>query len=410
MRLVFIHQNTPGQFGPLVQHLAATGGHDITMIGTRRDRRIPGVRTVAYSLHRDPSPDTHPYLVRAERAVLYGQAAARVLVALRDRGHRPDLIVAHSGWGEALFVKDVVPRVPLLLYSEFFYHARGADVGFESAQPLGLDVAARTRLRNTHLLHALMACDHAVTATLWQKSLHPALLQPKVSVIHEGVDTAHMAPDPAASVTLDGGVTLRAGEEIVTYVARNLEPYRGFHILMRALPDLLAARPQARVVIVGGDDVSYGGPPPGAPDRTWRAHMLAEVGPERLPPERVIFTGRLPYQTYRRLLQVSAVHVYLTYPFVLSWSMLEAMSCGALVVASDTAPVTEVIEDGVNGLLTSFHDPAALARRVAEALTERDALAPLRAAARRTVVERFERADCLRRQGALLERVAGGTA
>jgi glycosyltransferase involved in cell wall biosynthesis len=403
MRLVFVHQNLPGQFRHIARHLAQQGGHEMVFIGTRADRRIPGARVMPYSLHRDVTKGIHPYLIRAERAVLYGQAAARQLVALRDGGFRPDLVLAHSGWGEALFVKDVFTSVPLLIYSEFYYRARGADVGFEATEPLSLDVAARTRMRTTHILQSLIACDRALTPTAWQKSVHPALFHPLIDVIHEGIDTDGMAPDPDATVTLDDGTVLTAGDEVITYVARNLEPYRGFHVFMRALPAILEARPKARVVIVGEDGISYGQAPPDG--RTWRETLLAEVP---LPPGRVLFTGHVPYETFRRLVQLSSVHVYLTYPFVLSWSMLEAMSCGCLLVASDTPPVREVVTPGGNGLLTPFHDPDGLARTVIEALALGDDARPLREAARRTVVERFDRADCLKRQLALVRRMAQG--
>jgi len=405
MRIVFIHQNLPGQFRHMARHLAAQGGHEMVFVGARADRRVPGARVMPYRLHREVTKGIHPYLARTENAVLYGQAAARQLVTLRDGGFRPDLIVAHSGWGEALFAKDVCPSVPLLLYSEFFYRSQGADVGFESQDDVTLDVAARTRMRATHILQSLIACDRALTPTEWQKSIHPALFHPLIDVIHEGIDTSLMAPDPAASVTLagdrDGGVTLTADDEVITYVARNLEPYRGFHIFMRALPSLLEARPSARVVIVGGDGVNHGQSSPDG--KSWRETLLAEAP---LPKDRVFFTGQVPYETFRRILQVSSAHVYLTYPFVLSRSMLEAMSCGCLIVGSDTAPVREVVTHGETGLLTSFHDPEALAATVADALAQGHETAPLREAARRAIIARYDRPACVRRQIDLLTRMA----
>ncbi|KAA5606153.1 glycosyltransferase [Roseospira marina] len=401
MRLVFIHQNLPGQFRHMARALAAQGGYDMVFIGTRTDRQIPGARVMPYRLHRTVTKGIHPYLVRAENAVLHGQGAARQLVTLRDGGFRPDLIIAHSGWGEALFIKDVFPSVPLLIYSEFYYTARGTDVGFEAPEALTLDAAARTRMRATHILQSLVACDRALTPTAWQKSVHPPLFHPRIDVIHEGVDTGVMTPDPTATVTLGDGMTLRAQDEVITYVARNLEPYRGFHIVMRALPAILEARPAARVVIVGGDDVSYGQAP--GDGRTWRETLLSEVP---LPADRVIFTGQVPYDTFRRILQVSSVHVYLTYPFVLSWSMLEAMSCGCLVVGSDTPPVREVVTHGETGLLTSFHDPDALAAMVIDALARSAQLTPVRAAARHTIIDRYDRPTCLRQQLDLIGRMA----
>jgi len=205
-------------------------------------------------------------------------------------------------------------------------------------------------------------------------------------VVHEGVDAQLMQPDPQARFTLPNGTVLRRGDPVITYVARNLEPYRGFHVFMRTLPEILQRNPQAQVVIVGGDEVSYGNKPKDTPN--WREAMQKEVG-ERIDASRVHFTGKLPYLQYRSLLQVSAVHVYLTYPFVLSWSMLEAMSCGCLLVASRTAPVEEVIEHGKNGLLVDFFDQAALVEQVSEALSQPNRFSEIRHQARQTVLQRY---------------------
>jgi glycosyltransferase involved in cell wall biosynthesis len=153
-------------------------------------------------------------------------------------------------------------------------------------------------------------------------------------------------------------------------------------------------------VVVGGDEVSYGRKPPKG---TWREKMLAEVG-DSLDRSRVHFVGKLPYAQFLTLLQISSVHIYLTVPFVLSWSLLEAMSSGCLIVASNTPPVREVMDDGVNGLLVDFSSPAALAERVDEALTNREGLRKVRERARQTVIERYDLATvCLPQQLALIE-------
>jgi glycosyltransferase involved in cell wall biosynthesis len=260
-------------------------------------------------------------------------------------------------------------------------------------------------VKNTHLLHALNACDLAISPTQFQKSQHPAWAQDRIHVIHEGIDTERFRPDPAASVHLKtAGVTLRAGEEVVTFVVRQLEPYRGYHIFMRALPLLQRLRPNARVVLVGGDGTSYGSAPPEG--KTWKDIFLAEVA-SQLDMSRIHFVGRVPHAALTQLMQVSAAHVYLTYPFVLSWSLMEAMSIGCLIVGSDTAPVREVIENGRNGVLTDFFDFEALARCTADALERREELAPLRAAARDTIVRGYDlAAHCLPAQVALLERAS----
>lgn len=264
------------------------------------------------------------------------------------------------------------------------FHARGADVGFDPEFPARLDDRARARSRNAALLLSLDLCDIAVAPTQWQRQLHPRAYHDQIAVIHEGVDTQLMCPDAAATFTLEDGTVLHAGDPVVTYVARHLEPYRGFHSFMRALPALLARHPQCQVVLAGGNGVSYGSMPHDAAD--WKTRMLRDVA---IDPARVHFTGTLPYQAYRRLLQVSAVHVYLTYPFVLSWSVLEAMACGCVVVGSDTAPVREVIRDGDNGVLVDFFDAAALADRLAAILACPEQFAPLRLRARATVVANY---------------------
>jgi glycosyltransferase involved in cell wall biosynthesis len=275
----------------------------------------------------------------------------------------------------------------VLGYFEFFYHLHGADSGFDPEYPLTLDDGPRLRIKNTVNLLGLDVADWGQVPTRWQRSVHPALYQPRLSVIHEGVDTQALKPDPLAAATLPDGTLLKAGDEIITYVARNLEPYRGFHVFMRALPEILRRRPRAQVLVIGSDGVSYGKRL--SDGQTYLTMMQAEVG-ERLDHSRVHIIGALPYEQYQRALQISAVHIYLTYPFVLSWSMLEAMSSGCLVVGSATAPVMEVIEHGVNGLLVDFFDQKALADRIDEVLDHPSRLAPLRMAARRTVVERYD--------------------
>ena len=223
-----------------------------------------------------------------------------------------------------------------------------------------------------------------------------------IEVIFDGVDSDKVTPDPAAMVQLPGGHVLRAGDEVLTFVNRNLEPYRGYHTFIRALPEVLAARPGAQVVIVGGDDVSYGPAP--RDGRRWKDIYLDEVR-GRIDASRVHFLGKVPYGTFLSLMQVSRAHAYLTYPFVLSWSMVEAMSAGALVIGSDTAPVREVIRHGENGLLVDFFDVAAWSQTLITALAEPERFAPLRAAARQTVLDRYDlRRICLPRMIEMVER------
>jgi glycosyltransferase involved in cell wall biosynthesis len=403
MNIAFIHQNMPGQFRHLIGHLLAAGGHRIVCIGRRDDFTPPGVGRVTYGLPPSALAAANPFLTPLETAVRHGLQVARACEALAGNGFRPDVIVAHPGWGESLYVKEVFPAAPLLHYCEFFYRPHGADTNFDPADPQDLAANAATRTRNAHLLLALEAGDWGMSPTRWQKSLHPLASQPGISVRFDGIDTAAARPDAAARFTLPNGRILAPTDEVVTYVARGLEPYRGFPAFMRALPAVLRRRPAAQVVIAGADANHYGRPPPDG--RSWRETLLAEV---EIDPARVHFLGQIPRPDYLRLLQVSTVHVYLTVPFVLSWSMIEAMAAGCLVVGSATAPVQEVIDHGRNGFLVDFFDPAAIAEQVITAIASRDSLAAMRQAARWTAVSAYALERCVPRQIGLIETLAAG--
>jgi glycosyltransferase involved in cell wall biosynthesis len=360
MRILVIHQNFPGQFKHIAKAWAERPGWQVIGIGREGCPGLPGVRCIRYKPHRDALKQQHHYLNRMESAVLHGQAVARLLLDLKRHGFTPDAILAHPAWGETLYAKDVFPKARLIHFCEWFYNAEGADVGFDPEFPVTFDDHARIRTWNAlHLLN-LENCDVGVSPTQWQKSRHPAAYQDKIVVAHEGIDTELLGPDPNAAIVLNGR-QFKAGEPIVTYVARNLEPYRGFHVFMRALQKIQKDHKSCQAIIVGGDDVSYGRRPNDA--KNWREKMLREV---KLDMSRTHFVGKLPYDQYRKVLQVSVAHLYLTYPFVLSWSMLEAMASGCLVIGSKTAPVEEVLCDRVNGRLVGFHDSSAIETAVAE--------------------------------------------
>ena len=403
MKILFVHQNFPGQFLHLAPEMARRG-HDclaLTDAGNRRSATIPVAR------YRLSAPEVDPAATRVARTYAImtdrGVAVARTAAALRDRRHyRPDVIFGHLGWGETLFLKEIWPDAKLLIYAELYYRGRGADVDFDLEFQSG---TTESRIiaqgRAAHLGQALLHADAAVAPTEWQASTFPAVLRPMVEVIHDGVDTARITPDPMASVTLPSGRVLRAGDEVLTFVNRNLEPYRGYHIFLRALAAVLAARPALQVVIVGGDGVSYGPPP--RQGGSWKQVLLDEMA-GRLDLSRVHFRGQVPHAEFVRLMQVTRVHAYLTYPFVLSWSMLEAMAAGALVIGSRTAPVQEVIADGVNGCLVDFFDVPGWSEALIGALAAPERFLPLRAAARETVRTRYDLAACLPRMADFVER------
>jgi glycosyltransferase involved in cell wall biosynthesis len=397
MRLLVIHQNFPGQFGHLVKAWRQRPGWDVLALGRDTAPGLPGFDGLTrYKLARCPHSHQHPYLRSMEAATLHGQAVARTLLEMKKKGFKPDAVLAHPGWGESLFVKDVFPDARLVHLCEWYHNAEGADLGFDPEFPLTFD--DRARIRTWNALHALnlTQCDAAVTPTQWQKSRHPEIFHPKISVQHEGIDAEGLGPDAKAWIKTPSGTTLKAGDPVLTYVARNLEPYRGFHIFMRALEKLQRQHNTVHTLIVGGDEVSYGKRPTDA--RHWREKMLREV---QLDPTRTHFLGRIPRAQYIKVLQVSAAHAYLTYPFVLSWSLLEAMACGANIVASDTAPVREVIQHDDNGVLVPFFDVERVARAMGESLDACSA-----SAARRErgidVAARYSHEAGLRGYGALV--------
>lgn len=412
MRILLVHQNFPGQYRHLAGALQRLPGAQVLALGDAKNLAgVPapsGLRRLLYTPGREPTAGVHPYLRNVEAAVLRGQAVVRVAQQLARKGFVPDLVCGHAAWGELLYVRDVFPAARILGYFEFYYQGQGADVGFDPEFPATLD--DRLRIRTWNMVHqsSAFAVDAGITPTRWQASVFPPALQQQLHTIHDGIDTEALRPDPAARFEVPGGGHLDASDEVVTFVSRGLEPYRGFHIFMRALPELLARRPRARVVIVGRDKPSYGRLPVGA--EHWRARMLDEVG-ARVDLSRVHFVGTLPYPAFVRLLQISRAHVYLTYPFVLSWSLLEAMALGAPVLASDTAPVREVIESGRNGLLVDFFDTRALVDQACALLDNAGWRAELGAAARQTVVDRYDlRRVCLPAQMALVGALMAGDA
>lgn len=406
LTVLFVHKDFPSQFRGLLEHFLRRPGTRVCAIrSAAKGAPIPGVLDVPYGDIGQRPPGLHQYARHVEEQIRRGLAAMEAAKVLRRAGVVPDLIYAHPGWGEALFLKDIFPASRLICYCEHYYHPRGGDAAFDPEFPTLEYHWPIINLQNTAGLHALAACDRGVSPTSWQRQGFPPEWHGKIEVIHEGVDTDVVHPDPGACLRVNGpGVDIAFGDEIVTYVARDLEPYRGFHIFMRALPELLRLRPNCRVLVVGRDGVSYGMRPP-------FGQSYARMYKARYPvdPNRVFFCDTLPYPDYLKVLQVSACHVYLTYPFVLSWSALEALASGCLFVGSDTGPVREVIAHGVNGFLSDFFDHQALARRIAEVLAHRQELDHVRRAARQTVLARYDQKRiCLPSHIQMAERVLAG--
>lgn len=413
MKILFIHQNFPGQYKHLAPHLAANPANQVVAIGettnvSRLKDQVPNIRVLSYDTPRFTTAATHPFVRNLDNGVYRGVQIVPVFEQLRQEGFIPDIICAHPAWGDALFVKDIFPESPLLNFCEFCYHGHGHDVGFDPEFPSSMETLMRVRIRNAVNILSLDAMDWGISPTEWQRASNPKPFWERISVIHDGIDTQTLQPNPGISLTLSikgQQRTLTKADEVITFVSRNLEPYRGFHVFMRALEEIQRRRPNAVGLILGGDDVSYGSAP--ETHKNWRERMMEEVG-DRLDLSRIGFLGRIPYGQFVQILQASSVHIYLTYPFVLSWSMLEAMALGCLVVGSNTPPVAEVIQDGKNGLLVDFFDQGAIADAIDQVLDHPDRMAQLRINGRQTVIDRYDLKFCIRQQAALVELLATG--
>lgn len=405
MNILFVHQNFSGQFKFLAPALAAAG-HKVRALAMQ-GQGADGVEVILYKADRGTSPNVHPWASEVETKIIRGDACARAADQLRAQGYRPDVIVGHPGWGEMLFLRDVWPDVPQLHFLEFYYAVNGSDINFDPEfAKTDWRASARVRAKNAGGLLSLEQMDAGYSPTQWQRSSYPGLFQDRIRVIHDGIDTNYVQPNADVVLrTEQSQWALKPGMEIVTFVNRNLEPYRGYHSFMRALPLMQKLRPNALFILVGGNGVSYGAKAPEG--QSWKQIFLDEVQ-DRIDPSRLVFVGNVNYQVFTALMQISAAHVYLTYPFVLSWSMLEAMSCGAPLIGSRTPPVEEVIDHGRNGLLVDFFDYDALAHTVADVLARPAAFADMRAAGRQTVIDRYDlNRICLPAQMDLVGKVAG---
>lgn len=402
MKILFLHRNFPGQFKFLAEELAKDTNNQVIFI-TNNDtiKSYSGIKKITYKLKRLVPINCHNYLRFYEESVNHGQAAAQVMLKLKKEGFIPDVIYGHS-WGASLFVKEVFPDVPYIAYLEWFYNAEGADVGF-NGEPVTIDTKARLKCKNSHILQDLINCDIGISPTQWQKSQFPKEFQYKIKVIHEGVDTNICKPDNNAQLYIkDKNIILTKNDEVLTYATRGMEEYRGFPEFMKAASVLQKIRPNLHVVIGGEDRVCYG---KHLINDTFKNKMLRELPFDM---SRLHFVGNLPYDEYIKLLQVSTVHTYLTYPFVLSWSLLEAMSVGCCILASKTAPVEEVIKHNYNGILTDFYDIAKMVEEIIKIFTNYDAYTDIRNNARETIKKFYNKETLVKKQIEILNNITSG--
>ena len=410
MRILFVHHNFPGQFKHLAPELVRKG-HDVHafILKNADPFEWQGVKVIPYAVTRGSAQNVHPWVSDFETKVIRAEACYLAANKLNESGFCPDVIIAHHGWGESLFLKNIWPNAKLGIYCEFFYLHKGGDVDFDpefSSYALGSE--CRLGLKNLNNLLHFEVADAAISPTQWQASSFPKEFRKRITVVHDGIDTEAIKPDPSVAIKLNNKLSLTVNDEVITFVNRNLEPMRGYHIFMRLLPELLKQRPKARVLIIGGDKVSYGASPPKGD--SWKPIFIDEVR-SKIPNDdwsRVYFLGNVSYEVFISLLQLSTVHVYMTYPFVLSWSLIEAMSVGCAIVASDTKPLHEAIVHNKTGLLVDFFDINAWVKEIVRLLDSPSERKRLSKNARKFAIDHYDlRTKCLPRQIAWINELSG---
>lgn len=408
MRVLLIHKGFPGQFKHLFLKLQQRG-HEISVISKPKPKTLipKGIAYTQYSIKKGNSPDVNKFCREFETKIIRGEAVAKCADKLKSTGYYPDLILGHPGWGEMLFLRDIWPRCPQIHYLEFFYGVPGTDNDFEESmqRPLNWEERAYTRIKNAHLLSNMNSMEAGLTPTYFQHSLLPEWVKACTQVIHDGIDCDWLSPNNQARLIFKNGFILRSGMPIVTFINRTFEPYRGIHVFLESIKELQRLHSTFHTILVGEDTpfVSYG------KSRTdgagWLTILKKEYGPG-LDWSRIHAVGKVTHTQLKTIYQISSAHVYLSYPFVLSWSMLEAMSCGCLVIGSDTAPVRELIKNGKNGILVPFSDAKQIKEQIHQALLYPSRYLAIKKEARRSIQDGYNLIDCINKQVTFLESFA----
>lgn len=383
MNILFLHRNFPAQFRYIAPALANDPNNKVVFITNNSTVNIPKITKVVYNLKRQIPDDCHRYLRFYEESVIHAQSTAEAAIMLKNQGFIPDVIYGHT-WGQTMYMKDIFPDTPLLCYFEWFYNAKGGDIGFDGKIP-NIDDLAKLRSKNAHLLIDLYSCDAGICPTKFQYKQFPKEFAHKIRVLHDGIDTDFCTPKEDAEFLIENkNIKLTKKDEVITYATRGMEAYRGFPEFMRAVEILQKKRPNLQVIIGGEDRICYG---PQLMGTTYKKMMLEKLD---LDLDRIHFVGSLPFNKYVNLLRITSAHLYLTYPFVCSWSLLDAMSCACPIVASATEPVMEFIEDNKNGILFDFFNIEQQVEKIEFALDNKDKMKELGQNARQTILDNYQ--------------------
>lgn len=405
MKILFVHRSFPGQFKHLVPALIHKKIHVVAISANKFGQALPGVKSYSYSLSRGNGEDTHELCLETESKVLRGEAVAKIAYNLKKSGYIPDIIYGHPGWGECLFLSDIWPNSPQLHYVEYGYGEKDTDLDFEDEyiEPRSILEAAKCRMKNANVLLNLDSMSWGITPTHFQKSSLPVWSHDKISVIHDGINTAWAQPCAAKEVILNNK-KFTSKDQVISFVNRTFEPYRGIHVFIRSLVNVLNDNRNAQVLLIGKDtpQVSYGAHREDG--LGWLSYLKSKYAHD-IDWSRVHLVGTVKHEILRNIFQITSCHVYLTYPFVLSWSMLEAMSCGAVVIGSNTKPVNEVIKHQHNGIIVDFHDHEALTKEIGKALYEQNHYATIKSNARQTILDNYSLNDCINKQYSLIEKL-----
>ena len=386
--ILIVHQNFPGQF-PHIADALLKRGDKVAAIGGKTARARPGIDFRRWSTTRGTTKGIFDPATRSEADMIRGTAAAQAAIQLKRDGFTPDVIIGHPGWGETIFLKEVWPDAPIILFGEMLYSSHGGDLNFDPEFRTN-DIARdmRAHAKNASQVLAFAYADRIICPTPFQAASFPPSLQSMIRVVHEGVDMSHAQRRPDARIQLPDGRTIDRQTPVISFVNRTFEPLRGFHVFMRALPDFLAACPEAEVLMIGQPGLAgYGAQSPNGKD--WKSWILDELG-GRLDPARIHWMGKVPHSVLIDAFSIARAHVYYTYPFVLSWSLVEAMAAECAIIASDTGPVRDAITDGVEGVLLPFFDVPALSQAMIRAVREPEAFAGMGQAARQRALKDYD--------------------